>query len=196
MRNFGCYLNKQGKTNIMAGEKTSADKLNKTLIEVSNILNKHNINEWFVMFGTLLGIVREGSCIDGDDDIDIMINFDYAELKNIFSQEGLKFDTNRKSQNILKSLSTNKYASFDFYMCEISKENNYYSPWQNVQVNNVSVVQKNWNNCNINLPNNAEEKLEKMYGKNWRTPVKYIHGQRGEFSDENSIYNTKLKFII
>jgi hypothetical protein len=81
-------------------------------------------------------------------------------------------------------------------MCEISKDNNYYSPWQNVQVNNVSIIKHKWQNCFINLPNDAERKLEKMYGKNWKTPIKYTHGQRGELSDENSIYNTKLKSII
>lgn len=180
----------------MAGKKTSANKLNKTLIEVSRILNENNIDQWFVMFGTLLGIVREGNCIDGDDDLDIMIHYNYDELRNIFESKNFKFEPNRKSKNILKSLASKQYASFDFYMCEILNSNTYYSPWQNIQVNNVSIVQQKWKNCSINLPNDAEVKLEKMYGKDWRTPIEYIHGNRGEQSEENSIYNTKLKFTV
>lgn len=179
----------------MNKEKTSQEKLNRTLVKVSEILNKNNINTWFVMFGTLLGIVRNNSCINGDDDIDIMIHYNYRKLKSIFKLEGFEFEA-RKSQNILKVQPSDKYASFDFYMSEILNENTYYSPWQNVQVNNVSITKKRWNNCNINLPNDAESKLEKMYGKDWRTPIKYTHGQRGEFSNENSIYNTRLKSII
>jgi len=180
----------------MYKQKTSADKLNKTLRAVSNILNDNNINEWFIMFGTLLGIVREDNCIDGDDDLDIMIHHDYHQLRNIFESSGYEFEPHRKSKNILKSLSSEQHASFDFYMCEISDDNTYYSPWQNVQVDNVSIVQQKWCDCNINLPNDAEVKLEKMYGEDWRTPIEYVHGERGEQSDENSIYNTKLKFII
>tara|TARA_B100002019_G_scaffold216392_1_gene188991 strand:- start:7445 stop:7987 length:543 start_codon:yes stop_codon:yes gene_type:complete len=180
----------------MDKQKTSTEKLNRTLHRVSRILDDNNIDCWFVMFGTLLGVVRENNCISGDDDIDIMIHYNYNDLKNIFVSNGFHFDVNRKSQNILKSIPSNEYASFDFYMCEISKDNNYYSSWQNVQVNNVSIIKHKWQNCFINLPNDAERKLEKMYGKNWKTPIEYKHGERGEMSDENSIYNTKLKFIL
>ena len=34
----------------------------------------HNKIEHFIFFGTLLGIVRDGQPIDGDDDIDFYVN--------------------------------------------------------------------------------------------------------------------------
>ena len=58
----------------MVGEKTDKEKLNNTLEVVVNILHEEDINDWFIFFGTLLGIIREDSCIQGDDDFDIMIN--------------------------------------------------------------------------------------------------------------------------
>ena len=76
---------------IMAGKKTDKEKLNRTLEKVCFILNKNNINDWFIFFGTLLGIVRENSCIQGDDDLDIMINCDYEKLRSSFEEEGFIF---------------------------------------------------------------------------------------------------------
>ena len=33
-------------------------------------MKKYNINNWFIAYGTLLGIVRNNNCINYDDDID------------------------------------------------------------------------------------------------------------------------------
>ena len=40
------------------------------LLFVAELLNRSGIN-WCVFFGTLLGLVRDGDVIKGDDDIDI-----------------------------------------------------------------------------------------------------------------------------
>ena len=53
------------------GNNNSQEKLNNTLIKITNLLNENNIHDWFIGYGTLLGIVREDSCIENDDDIDI-----------------------------------------------------------------------------------------------------------------------------
>ena len=70
----------------MAGKKETSEKLNKTLLFLISLLNNNNIKEWFVCYGTLLGLVRENSCIDNDDDIDIIIeksNYDIIK-KNTY----------------------------------------------------------------------------------------------------------------
>jgi hypothetical protein len=180
----------------MAGEKTSANKLNKTLIEVSRILNEHDINQWFVIFGTLLGIVREGSCIEGDDDLDIMIHYNYHELRAIFESNGFQFEPMIKSHNILKTLPSDEYASFDFYMCEMPNNNTYYSPWQNVEANNVSIVKREFFDFYINMPNDSELRVERLYGKNWKTPINYTTEQHHLLINGDSIYNTSFKSII
>ncbi len=53
----------------MAGEGATSEKLNHTLFTIIKILRDNNINDWFVAYGTLLGIVREKSCIENDENI-------------------------------------------------------------------------------------------------------------------------------
>jgi phosphorylcholine metabolism protein LicD len=70
----------------MVGRKQNSDTLNATLVKITKILNENSINGWFICYGTLLGIVRENSCIDGDDDIDIVIHKSkYDELRRVFN---------------------------------------------------------------------------------------------------------------
>ena len=58
----------------MVGKKQTSEKLNNTLTEIVKILNANNIANWFIGYGTLLGIVRNRACINNDDDIDILID--------------------------------------------------------------------------------------------------------------------------
>ena len=53
----------------MVGKKNDKILLNKTLLFIIKLLNDNNIKNWFIGYGTLLGIIRENSCIDGDDDV-------------------------------------------------------------------------------------------------------------------------------
>jgi len=157
----------------MAGEATDVVKLNHTLERVVKILHDCKINDWFIMFGTLLGIVRENSCIQGDDDIDIMINCDYQQLRDSFEKEGFIFTSAhgiRNSKMMLKSESTEEFGSFDFYFCEVS-EGDYYTPWHKVKaVNCLPLSSKNWRSVSLNLPNDYLNKIITMYGSNWKTP--------------------------
>ena len=76
----------------MAGKKETSEKLNRTLLFLITLLNDNNIKSWFVCYGTLLGLVRENSCIDGDDDIDIIIEkSNYDIIKNILIENNFKF---------------------------------------------------------------------------------------------------------
>jgi len=91
---------------------------------------------------------------------------------------------------MLKTVSTDEFVSFDFYMCEID-DKNYFTPWQNVEVQNVEIEKMNWNETILNLPKNSVSILEKMYGENWKTPISY-----GEKSPNMGIYNRKRRTII
>ena len=54
----------------MAGYPEKAEKLNYTLHWAVDMLEKKGIDKWFIAYVTLLGVVREGSCIHGDDDVE------------------------------------------------------------------------------------------------------------------------------
>lgn len=182
----------------MSGTIADSEKINHTLEKVCDILCKNNISDWFIFFGTLLGIVRENSCIQGDDDLDIMINHDYQKLRSVFELEGFVFTSDWGIKNpdyILKTQPCDKYSSFDFYMCK-TVDNNYFTQWQNVEVQNVEIEVKEWRSTRINLPKNSETLLEKMYGSTWRTPIKLTDKDKVARSNEYTIYNTKFKTII
>lgn len=77
----------------MAGQPERAEKLNHTLHWIIDILEA--IDNCFVAYGTLLRITMEGSCIDGDDDIDICIDkehwddiHDLLKKKNMLTSNG------------------------------------------------------------------------------------------------------------
>lgn len=164
----------------MAGIRTDKEKLNHTLEVVVNILHKENINDWFIFFGTLLGIVRENSCIQGDDDLDIMINCDYQKLHSVFEEKGFGFLYYRHECRpykglLLKSQPTTEFASFDFYICNVNESGDFHTPWHGViatnsyiDINNKSLIKFPWNNTTLNMPNNYEQKLVNMYG-DWKT---------------------------
>lgn len=160
----------------MVGEKTDKEKLNNTLEVVVNILHEEDINDWFIFFGTLLGIIREDSCIQGDDDFDIMINCDYQHLRGIFEKRGFEFIPYIRKNGVpfgelfLKSKPTTELASFDFYICEVT-DRDYYTPWHNAKVINCQPLDKqSWRSTTLNLPNDYMNKIVSMYGKDWQIP--------------------------
>jgi hypothetical protein len=158
----------------MAGINTDKEKLNRTLEFVANILHEENINDWFIFFGTLLGIVRENSCIQGDDDLDIMINCDYQQLRNTFEKRGVIFTSKfgiNNSKTILKSEPTQEFASFDFYICNVNESGDFYTPWHRVNASEPKpFITKEWWSTTLNLPDGYLQKIISMYGKDWEIP--------------------------
>ena len=161
----------------MAGTKETSEKLNKTLLFLITLLNNNNIKNWFVCYGTLLGLVRENSCIDGDDDIDIIIEkSNYDIIKNILIENNFKFVYNGigNSRNILKTADTPVYSSIDIYMGDYNNEN-VKDLWENLTIKdcfldteNKTFIEKKWNGQNIYYPNNYERILINRYGKDWK----------------------------
>lgn len=164
----------------MAGNKNHDGKqLNNTLMFILKILNENNIQNWFISYGTLLGIVRNNSCIDGDDDIDIIVeDIYYDKLKEILSKNNLTFTYSygiNKSRSIIKVNNTKDYCSVDFYMASIDKEGNFHDKWNNILWSkcydtNGKLVERVWNEQTLYLPLNYEEKLINRYGKDWMIP--------------------------
>ena len=83
-------LTKKIKTFKQLSTKVSLENNESNLVFFSKLL----INvEYFIFFGTLLGITRENRLIDGDDDIDFYVNFkDRDQLIQNLKQNNVDVD--------------------------------------------------------------------------------------------------------
>ena len=163
----------------MGGRATTQAKLNNTLKFIAGLLNDNGIKNWFIAYGTLLGIVRENACIVGDDDVDIVCDGeDYDKIKKIMTDNSLSIEYGRKikdSRSILKTIATREYGTVDFYMATISEAGDFHDKWENVIWSDCFVdgdlIEHAWNDVMLYLPNNHTTKLTGRYG-NWKIPEK------------------------
>lgn len=157
-----------------------SDDNNKNLTIICKILNKNKIT-YFPFYGTLLGLVREGSCIDGDDDIDIMVPYQEKEkIYNIMNGMGMK-NTDGGNNFLQFTYRINKTPVIaDFYFFEESEEYviekwNFFGK-ENNQKYNIHYDKKHifpittstWNEVLIPYPANPEALVRYCYGEEWK----------------------------
>lgn len=164
----------------MVGRKETVTVLNNTLIQVVKLLNNNNINKWFVCYGTLLGLVRENNCINGDDDVDIIIHkCHYDTVKAILIMDNFELTNNygiNNSRYILKTNPVNqKYSSIDIYFAEFG-DDYVFDLWNKLKItncfldkNNQTFQKANWAGQTLYLPNNYIKILANRYGDDWKT---------------------------
>jgi len=173
----------------MAGIKHTSKTLNNTLLFIIKLLNDNKIKNWFIAYGTLLGIIRDNSCIEGDDDVDIIIDIsNYRKLLKILHKNKIlinksvvrhliKFSHKPYVPHLIKTCGTKNYSSIDFYMADVfDKEGNFYDKWEKVlwsccYNSEYSLIEYIWNNNKLYLPFNYKQKLINRYGKTWTIPL-------------------------
>jgi hypothetical protein len=157
----------------MAGFKAKSSDLNTVLLHIIKLLNKYNICNWFIGYGTLLGIIRNNSCIENDDDIDIIIDINEKNKLDKLCTD-LKPQYIYKRNNFYKIEVLKGQPTIDFYLSNVIKDNNkinYNDSWENVIWSDVMpFVKHEWKDVVLNIPNNAELKLISRYGDDWKTP--------------------------
>ena len=86
---------------------------------VADLLNEKC--EWFLFFGSLLGITRDKKLIQDDDDIDIYVDRkNYKLIREILSDNGFEIDYNNSPNHTeyfiqVKGVFNDKYICIDFY---------------------------------------------------------------------------------
>ena len=143
------------------------DALKKTAI----VLEKYN-KPWIIAYGTLLGIMREGNPLEGDDDIDLIIyKKDSNELLQLFDElDEFKVD---KSYEKYKNFRRRWYNDIpiDIYLTEEYNKDGYDAcdKWERIPFNMLPPKQISWNGVTLNIPEDYEKFLSGVYG-DWKTP--------------------------
>ena len=159
----------------MGGKPETVEKLNFTLERVSLLLEKAGVEEWFLGYGTLLGILRDSSCIPHDDDIDIICSEkEYGKIIQVLVQNG--FDFSHIYEGILKTKPTEDLVSIDFYFAITDSEGGFYDKWEKVLWENCLPLEVHqWGDYGLNIPNSSESKLKTRYGSDCFEKVKRKH---------------------
>lgn len=155
----------------------SGDDMESILETTSELLSQCGVT-FFLAFGTLLGSVREGYFIKGDDDVDIIVT-DEKKLYNslpylwehglfinrIFEEELYTFHSEGKNGHIDMYI-LHPVDRWPYKNCVSIR--GHYAPqklFQGIDSNNYYIGKKSYP-----CPTNPENLLEWWYGKTWRIP--------------------------
>ncbi|WP_461816216.1 LicD family protein [Faecalimonas sp.] len=148
--------------------------------------------QYFITYGTLLGIIREGQFMGHDNDIDMGIiyddNFSWDKLEEALKQIGMS----KKHQFTMEGKITEQTyiygkLSVDFFMYEQFDDNHqvsyvYFRQETERYEEGVFEVARHitkkieglkkieTSKGAFSVPENAEDFLEEVYGKDWRVP--------------------------
>ena len=162
----------------MGGGKThSSDKLQRVLDLAAAALRDHNI-PYALTYGTLLGLVRAGQMINGDDDVDFFVEAKHLSsaadaIASRYPQWLSVFDSPYYRRSIIEGVVVDLYAvknvegyAYDCWNKIVYPSDDIF-PFRKLQ--------------NYSVPNAPERVLEYNYGENWRTP------QEGKFRPTENV---------
>ena len=164
---------------------TTRNILRKIAINTIKLFNKYNVEYW-VDFGTLLGIIRENDIILGDTDVDICIldtksNHEKMKLvKNDIEKLGFKVTKEKwRAYRVKKSI-----FFADIYINKFDYKNKLYlgavGNNQNVSFDLIgtpkTIVWKKYN-LPVKVPENTHEVLVWRYGNDYMVPKHNFKGR-------------------
>jgi len=154
--------------------------LRKIAIDTIDTFNKCEIDYW-VDFGTLLGIIRDKDIIWGDNDVDISV-IDCEDLHD--KMKKAKHILEHKGYTVIKqtwgAYRVYKYIFgyelfADVYLNKVNKEENVYIGAEgdnsNIPINHIgnkSIVK--WQGLDVKCPEKIHETLLWRYGEDYMTP--------------------------
>ena len=158
---------------------TTRQKLRILAVDVIPVLNKYNVEYW-VDFGTLLGIIRENDIILGDEDVDIVL-VDNPILKDQMSLvsidlEKMGYKLKKEDWRAYRIFNGGLYA--DLYINKMGEQEYIGATGEtsNIPYSLIGNPQYiKWNGIDVRVPEHIHETLTFRHG-NWQVPK---HGFKG-----------------
>ena len=168
------------------------------LLSVSSLIKDI---EYFIFYGTLLGIVRENNIIKGDDDVDFMVNYKSKKLLLKKMKLNKTFKINNKVCNdyFAQFIKTNKkvktFVDFYFYLKDPNKD---YIIDKHNWLGNIKdkrfalhfpkkMIFPIVKSKKFNMPQDPKGTCVYLYGKTWSTPLKKNTNYRPEVVDNKPL---------
>jgi len=176
-----------------SGKKINLEISKLNLLSLQKVLDFHKI-KFGLIFGTLLGAIRENNFIKHDEDIDIYV---LEEDKEVFlnslhdlQQEG--FVVGRYENNLLSIIKDGEYIDIYFF----KKRNFIYRICVGVVIKEAylqNTIEYDFIGSSFTIPKDYENLLVDLYGKDWKTPKLNVPAKSPKLLD-GYIIKVKNKF--
>lgn len=145
------------------------------LLDIKKVLDNHNV-KFGLIYGTLLGAIREKGFIEHDEDIDLFALEEEREnllgtLPNLIE---IGFEVIRFNDKLLSITRDNEYIDFYFF-----KKSNFFYRKCDVGLKAKAKYLENtiaypFLGKMFQVPKNSEAFLVDLYGKKWKVPIKDV----------------------
>ncbi|MGB5964499.1 MAG: LicD family protein [Sulfurimonadaceae bacterium] len=157
---------------LYAGKKKLDREIAKrNLLDFKKVMDTLDVR-YGLMYGTLLGAVREGNFIVHDEDIDIFVLVeDRSKVLNaLFEIEKLGFKVARyKYEDLLSIIRDDEYIDLYFFRKYLGTKRRIHDNLVDAKyLEHTETI--DFLGENFPVPGNPEQLLEVMYGKDWKIP--------------------------
>jgi len=168
-------------------KKIDRDVARDNLLSLKSLLDSNNVL-FGLIYGTLLGAIRENNFIAHDEDTDLfMLDENKADfLDALLELREIGFEVGRYSGSLISIIRNDEYI--DIYFFKKTKTNIRECEGYIIKTTFLENLQKyTFLGKDFNIPQNPEELLVCLYGKDWKTPME------GRPATNFSLY---LRFVI
>lgn len=149
------------------------------LFTIVDVLGNLSI-KYSVVFGTLLGIYRDGELIehDTDSDLAVWVEDENKMIKLVKDLEDEQLMLTRINKNILSFTRGGDYIDLYLYRAKENGSNVLHCIPQFGTLTTNDFDNSNtiaFHNRNLTCVNDPEKYFQKLYGRDWKTPIKNKH---------------------